>query len=171
MLFLWFSVPYPTSYNGLRSRPASMGSVNTQPATIQHPAFTRLGALPGHMSYQTVPPPVGQHYNGHPPPGGIPHTHPGVIPDTRVGPVMEGPPAPPSHFEVQRVIGRHSLLLSWMAPQMDELAHSNGVTVKGYKVRSQEISVIHVILRTHGNCHVANCDCHLLFKPLDLMFF
>ena len=48
---------------------------------------------------------------------------------------LSGPPAPPMGLHVQRVVGRHSLLLAWKAPLMDELARSNGVQVTGYRLQ------------------------------------
>ena len=45
-----------------------------------------------------------------------------------------GSPESPDNFRVERMIGKHGLLLSWSLPAMDELARSNGTTVKGYKV-------------------------------------
>ena len=48
---------------------------------------------------------------------------------------LSGPPAPPMGLHVQRVVGRHSLLLAWKVPLMDELARSNGVQVTGYRLQ------------------------------------
>ena len=46
-----------------------------------------------------------------------------------------GHPAPPMALQIQRVVGRHSLLLAWKPPVMDELARSNGIPVAGYRLQ------------------------------------
>ena len=54
-----------------------------------------------------------------------------------------GPPDAPSNFRVQRMVGDHSILLSWTTPDMDELARSNSNIVKGYKVHQRKFRNYH----------------------------
>ena len=47
----------------------------------------------------------------------------------------KGVPEAPSSFKVSRLEGEATLVLTWKLPQLNELAHSNGSQVIGYKVR------------------------------------
>lgn len=46
-----------------------------------------------------------------------------------------GPPGPPSSLRVLRPVNQDAILLGWSLPDMDEFGRSNGVVVKGYKVK------------------------------------
>ncbi len=135
-------VPFYIQFNG-RSRPSSISSSSSVgPATIQHPAFIGgVGPLPHMPTRPRTPGGSTPHHNGHhSPAAGTPHSqivHSPVDhrPVHQVTPAVGGPPDPPTRFEIQRLIGKHAVLLSWNIPRMDELAHSNGTTVRGYVVR------------------------------------
>ena len=56
----------------------------------------------------------------------------GASPHTPSAP--QRPLAPPVDLRIQRVVGEHSLLLSWTPPALNELAQNNGTVVRGYKI-------------------------------------
>ena len=53
----------------------------------------------------------------------------------RYFPLLLARPNPPNSFRVLRPVNHDAMLLAWTLPKLDEFGRSNGLAVKGYKVR------------------------------------